>query len=396
MCIGVQHRCVFLIPSIKIKKEGYIMILKELSIINFRNYKNISINLSPKINIIYGNNAQGKTNLLESIYVLGITKSHRSFIDNNLIKSGEKKSKIKGIVKIENLNTTLEVNIENKNKQLKIDNNDIKKVSDYISKMNIIIFYPEDLELIKGSPAIRRRYINLELAQLYPNYLILISEYNKLLKIRNEYLKKMQKNISVDNNYFCILTNYLIEKAVNIYIYRKKFIDQINFNATKIFKNISELDNFYIKYKPNIDFDKYEKDYLKKILDEKIKKAYQNEIKIGSTLFGPHKDDFEFYIDNFNLKNYGSQGQQRVAILSLKLSEIEIFKNERNTEPILLLDDVFSELDDIKKNNLLLHINDNIQTIITTTDLKNIDAEIIKQSKIINIDNGMIVNKEEV
>ncbi len=372
------------------------MILKELSIINFRNYKNISINLSPKINIIYGNNAQGKTNLLESIYVLGITKSHRSFIDNNLIKSGEKKSKIKGIVKIENLNTTLEVNIENKNKQLKIDNNDIKKVSDYISKMNIIIFYPEDLELIKGSPAIRRRYINLELAQLYPNYLILISEYNKLLKIRNEYLKKMQKNISVDNNYFCILTNYLIEKAVNIYIYRKKFIDQINFNATKIFKNISELDNFYIKYKPNIDFDKYEKDYLKKILDEKIKKAYQNEIKIGSTLFGPHKDDFEFYIDNFNLKNYGSQGQQRVAILSLKLSEIEIFKNERNTEPILLLDDVFSELDDIKKNNLLLHINDNIQTIITTTDLKNIDAEIIKQSKIINIDNGMIVNKEEV
>lgn len=372
------------------------MILKDITITNFRNYKNISIDFSPKINIIYGNNAQGKTNLLESIYVLGITKSHRSLIDNSLIMNGEKTSKIKGNIEIDNICTKLEINIEQKKKLLKIDNNEIKKVSDYISKMNIIIFYPEDLELIKGAPSIRRRYINLELAQLYNNYLLVLNEYNKLLKIRNEYLKKIQKKILVDMSYFNILTNYLIEKSVIIYRMRKKFVDKINLECGKIYKDITGIENFYIKYKTSIEFENFDKEYLKEKIEEKVLSIYPIEIRLGTTLFGPHRDDFEFYNGEFNLRNYGSQGQQRVAILSLKLSEISIFKNHKNTEPLLLLDDVFSELDDIKKNNLLKYINKNIQTIITTTDLKNIDKSILDQSKIINIENGFIVNKKEV
>ena len=372
------------------------MILKEISVVNFRNYENLKIDFSPKINIICGDNAQGKTNLLESIYVLGITKSHRSLIDNNLIKNGERSSKIKGVIEKDNINTNFEVYIENKNKQLKIDNSDIKKVNDYISNMNIIIFYPEDLELIKGSPSIRRRYINLELSQINNSYLILINEYNRLLKIRNEYLKKFQKTAPIDNNYFNILTNYLIDKAVIIYRMRKKFIDKINIECGKIYQDITGLSGFNIRYKTSIDFDSFEKDNIKEKIKEKISNIYQNEIRLGTTLIGPHRDDFEFYIDDNNLRNYGSQGQQRVAILALKLSEINIFQQYKNTEPILLLDDVFSELDFNKRNNLLKYINNNIQTIITTTDLKNIDQRILDQSKIINIENGFIVNKKEV
>ena len=183
------------------------MILKKIELSNFRNYNHLSTRFYKGINIIYGDNAQGKTNLLESIYTLGLTKSHRSFIDNNLIKNGEDKSIIRGIVNNGSLDTKLELTIENNKKKLFIDDSPIRKVSDYLSSMNIIIFYPDDLELLKGSPQIRRKYFNLELSQLYSNYYVVLNDYNKLLKIRNEYLKKLNFNKYVDMNYFNILTN---------------------------------------------------------------------------------------------------------------------------------------------------------------------------------------------
>ena len=282
--------------------------------------------------------------------------------------------------------------IEKKNKILKIDNNLIKSNTNYISNMNIIIFYPEDLELIKGSPNIRRRFLNLELSQLYSNYLTITSDYNKLLKMRNDCLKSDIK----DENYFDILTEYLINKAILIYKMRKKFIDKINEKIKSIFFDISGLDNFYIKYKTSIEFENFEEDYLKTIMREKFKNIRNQELKFKSTLIGPHRDDLEFYIEDLNLKFYGSQGQQRMAILSLKLSEIEIFKKYKGYNPILLLDDVFSELDENKKNNLLKYIDSEIQTIITTTDLNNIDKSIIDKSKIIRIKQGNILKIEEV
>ena len=373
------------------------MILKELKIKNFRNYKDVSINFSPKINIIYGDNAQGKTNLLESIFVLGITKSHRSFIDNNLIKKGEKKAYIKGIVEIDSINTKLEIIIENKNKQLKIDDKEMKKISDYISKMNIIIFYPEDLGLIKGSPLIRRKFVNLELSQLNSKYFITLSEYNHLLRIRNECLKKRKKNIYVDDAYFNIITNYMIDKVNLLYNFRQKFINELNEVCTDIYKKLTNIDNFFIKYKPSIYIENKNKNIN---FIELIRKKYcdilQNEIKLGATLIGPHRDDIEFYIGEQNLKIYGSQGQQRLAVLTVKLVEIEIFKKYTKTEPILLLDDVFSELDDKKKNKVLQYINNNIQTIITTTDLKNIDEQILNEALILKIEDGNISYKKEV
>ena len=371
------------------------MYIKKLKLHGFRNYKSLNVTLTKGINIIYGENAQGKTNLLESIYVLGLTKSHRSFIDNNLINNNSEYLTIEGIVNNKQIDNKLNIYIDNKTKVLKFNNDTIKKISDYISFMNIIIFYPDDLELIKGSPQIRRKYINLELSQLYSNYFILIQEYNKILKLRNEYLKKINKKISVDKNYIDILTGFLIDKSIMIYKMRDKFINKINIYCSDIYKDIMNLEGFYIKYKPSVDIDlkNYNlKEYLKKEYDSKL----DYDIKLCSTSIGPHKDDIEFFIGDKNLKFYGSQGQQRVAVLALKLSEIEIFKKYKDTTPILLLDEIFSELDDIIKNNLLKYISKNIQTIITTTDLNNLDPKLIKKSKLFNINNGNIIKIKEV
>lgn len=371
------------------------MYIKKLKLHNFRNYSSLSVTLTKGINIIYGENAQGKTNLLESIYVLGITKSHRSFIDDSLININGEYLTIEGIVNNQKIDNKFNIYIDSKSKVLKYNGNNIKKVSDYISKMNIIIFYPDDLELIKGSPQIRRKYINLELSQLYSNYYILMQEYEKVLKLRNEYLKKMSRRESIDKTYIEILTGYLIDKSIMIYKMRYKFIDRINQYCSSIYKDIMNLEGFNIKYKPSIEIDINDSN-LKNYLKEEYNKKLEYDIKLCATSIGPHKDDIEFFLGDKNLKYYGSQGQQRIAVLTLKLSEIELFKKYKEATPILLLDDIFSELDDIKKNNLLKYISRDIQTIITTTDLNNLDKKLIKKSKLFNINNGNIIKIKEV
>lgn len=372
------------------------MYLKKLYLSHFRNYDELLLQLHKGINIVYGDNAQGKTNLLESIYVLALTKSHRSFIDNNLIQSGNSYSQIKGIVETNEIDTTYEIILENKKKIIKIDNEMIKSVGDYVSRINIVIFYPDDLELIKGSPSVRRRFINSELGQLNGKYLTVLAEYNKILKLRNDYIKLINQGENCDKNYFDIITNYYIEKSIMLYQERHKFVDLLNEKCTSIFKNISGFDGFHIDYKTSFSFSNYDCNEMRKIMEEKLQKIYPSEIKIKSTLLGPHKDDIEFYIDSKVVKNYGSQGQQRMAVLATKLSEIEIFKAQTGNSPILLLDDVFSELDHVKKNNLLNYIQNNMQTIITTTDLDSISDAIRKHAKLIEISSGKIKNIKEV
>ena len=369
------------------------MLIKSLELVNFRNYDNLFINFSPKLNIIYGNNAQGKTNILEGIYTLCLTKSHRLYVDNNLIKNGMEFTRLNGIFENNVLDKNLKLLINEKGKTLEKNNNKIKKINEYVSESNIIIFYPEDLNLIKGSPLERRRYLNIQLSQLYSDYMVNLNDYNKLLKMRNDLLKKLKSNYIVDLNYFSIITNYLIDRAINIFNLRKKYFEEINKYSSKIYEQISGYKNFKLIYKPNIDLDI---ENMKEYLLEIFKKKYNDEIKFGTTLIGPHKDDYSFELDNTNLKELGSQGQQRMAILTLKLSEIEIFKNLKNEKPILLLDDVFSELDDIKKNLLLKYIDDDMQVIITTTDLNNIDKKILENAKLFEIENAKIINIREV
>lgn len=372
------------------------MILKKIELHNFRNYESLMTRFYKGINIIYGDNAQGKTNLLESIYVLGLTKSHRSFIDDNLIKNGCESLMIKGIVSGGLFDKELQITIDNKSKGYKIDDNSIKKVSDYISNMNIIIFYPDDLETLKGSPQLRRKYLNTELSQLYNSYYVVLNDYNKLLKMRNEYLKKMFKGQDVDMNYFDIITSYLIEKAIIIHQMRYKFIEKINETCGQIYKDIMGIEDFHIEYVSNMQIDDMKDPKLKDKLFEQYKKQLSYEQRVCITTIGPHKDDFNFMVGENNLKLYGSQGQQRIAVLTLKLAEIPIFKKYKETTPILLLDDVFSELSDDKKNNLIKYISKDIQTIITTTELNNLDSKLVKKAKLFKIEQGKLIKIKEV
>lgn len=369
------------------------MILEKLELKNFRNYSNVSLSLNKNINILYGKNAQGKTNILESIYVLGFTKTHSTMLDTTLIKNGEKFCTVKGVLNNNNIKNNLEISYIDNLKKIKIDNTYIKKVSDYISKLNIITFYPEDLELVKGSPVARRNFLNLELSQLYSSYYKVMNDYNKLLKIRNEYLKKISMNKQIDENYFEIITEYLIDKSLFIYKMRYKFIEKLNINIKKIYKRLTNIDDFNIKYVTN--YEPLDDNEFKKKLSNLYKTNLNKDLKFGSTLIGPHRDDLEFYIEDNNLKNYGSQGQKRMAVLALKLAEIEIFKKYAKSNPILLLDDVFSELDSTKRNKLLTYINKNIQTIITTTDLNDLNDKVINNSKIFYIKEGNIIKEVE-
>lgn len=360
------------------------MYLRKIRLKNFRNYNSLLLCFNKGINIIYGENAQGKTNILESIYVLAFTETFRNTIIQDMIKLDNHSFFIEGLIKENKLDTKYNYLLINNKKSMMIDGYNVKKVSDYISNINIIIFTPEDLDLIKGPPSTRRKFLNTELSQLYRNYFILYSEYEKVLNLRNEYIKSNR----YDKNYLDIITNYIVEKNILIYKLRLKFINKINEYCSKIYKDITGLNGFTIEYRPNVDYSlqNYNKDFYLK----KFQSKYEYEYKIGSTYYGVHKDDFSFNLKGNDLKIFGSQGQKKVAVLTLKLSEIEILKKYKKTTPILLLDDVFSEIDSKKNNNLLKYINSNLQVIITAISLKNVDKYILKHAKIFNVNNGKV------
>ena len=369
------------------------LIIKKISLINFRNYSKENINFDNRINIIIGDNAQGKTNILESIYFLALTKSYRTN-DTNLIKIDSDFSKVKGELKSDRILKKLEVFInKDSSKEVKINNNSIKRISDYITNMNVILISPEDVNILNGSPADRRNFINIELSQLSRNYINKYNEFNKLLKIRNNYLKLMYNSFNKDNRYLDSLTENLVDREIDIYIERKNFIEEINKRVSNIFKDITGRDDFKLVYKTNIEIDNFNRDNLREILTNKYKTSYNKEIEQGMTLYGPHRDDIEFYLGNKDISIFGSQGQQKLSIIATKLSEIEIFKNITNDYPILLLDDIFSELDTKNRNKLVEYINDNIQVIITSNDTKGISKKLLDNARLFKVNNGKVTEK---
>ena len=370
------------------------MKITKINLVNFRNYSNTTITFNSNMNIFVGDNGAGKTNILEGITILALTKSHRLGNNPNIIMFDKKKCKLSGLVKKDKIVTNLEVNISEEAKKLKVNRNNIKKIADYISNLNVIIFTPDDLEIIKGSPNVRRNLLNIELSQISKQYIAYYNEYNKLLKTRNEYLKILFNNSIADQNYLDIITDKLIEKAIFIYKMRKEYIDLVNKNIDNYYKDISNDSGLVIKYLPNIDFDDYDNETIRKKLKHTYKKNYLKELNYGMTIYGPHRDDFIFEYKGNDLKYYGSQGQQKLAVLSFKISEIPIFKEVAGQYPVLLLDDIFSEFDIKKRNKLLKIIKDKeIQSIITTTDLKNINKKYLEEAFIFNVKNGVVERK---
>ena len=370
--------------------KSIIMFLKNLELKNFRNISNLNLEFNNNINIFIGNNAQGKTNILECIYFLAITKSHRTRNELNLINKDQLYSKVSCVYNNdENDLHYLSILLNDKGKKVSVDNIVQPKISNYLSRLNVIMFCPDDLELIKGSPSVRRKFLNIELSQLNKKYVYNLKEYNKILKQRNEYLKQ-KNNEKFDKNYFDILTDSLIDKNIEIIKSRYDFIDTLNQYLGDIFKRIANMGDLTLKYKSFITKIELENFNIKNLLKNKYDLVFTNELLQKTTLIGCHKDDFNMYLDDNNILEFCSQGQQRLSVLSLKLAEIEVFIKYKKTNPIILLDDIFSELDEFKKCNIINYFSNNIQIFITTTDLNYINDDLKNKSDIFIVDNGNI------
>ena len=365
------------------------MIVNNLKLKNFRNYDFLDIELSSKLNIFIGNNAQGKSNLLESIVVLALTKSYLNVKDENLIKNGEELAILKANVSSNNIDNDFFISFSNNVKRLKINNVEIKKYIDYVSNIKFVLFSPFDINLIKDSPSVRRKYFNVEISQLSNNYIKILQKYNAILKKRNQFLKNIN-DIMISNDYFLeVLDDNLSTLAVDITLERKKFVDNLNDYIRNIYFELTGDDGLVINFINNVDF--YDdKDVMKRKFIDKLKSNYSRDKMYGMTLIGPHRDDYSIFLNDKDLSLYGSQGQNRSAILSLKIAELDIFKNIFGEYPILLLDDIFSELDIDKRNRLVKYIVNDVQTIITTTDLNMIDNSLVKNAKIFNVCDGKI------
>ena len=351
------------------------MWIKKIKINNFRNYKNQEINLEKNINIFYGENAQGKTNIIEAIFLSSMGKSFRAKKDKEMIMLGEEKSNIE--IEYEKTDRDGKIKIELGNKKIVYINGiKIKKLSELLGKVNVVIFTPDDINILKGGPQNRRRFLDIMISQLRPNYMYNLNLYLKTLEQRNNYLRQIREE-NKNENMLDIWDEELSNYAINIYNYRKEFIEKIK---NKI-KNIhSEITN----NKEEIEIEYLSECNSKEKYLELLKQRRKLDIIKGYTTKGIHRDDFNIYINKKELGIYGSQGQHRTAILSLKLSELNIVKDEIGESPILLLDDFMSELDEKRRKNFLEKIND-VQVIITCTEKIDIEN---KEILVYNVKSG--------
>lgn len=367
------------------------MHIKKISLSNFRNYEKAEIELASNVNIFIGNNAQGKTNLLEAIYVAGFGKSFRTSKDTELIKMDCDTATTHLSAIKHGREFTIDYRIKkNKKKEIKVNGSSLTKISELIGFFNIVIFSPEDLKLIKGTPVDRRKFIDRELSHISPTYCAKLIEYHKILTQRNNLLRQISTKSSLKSTLF-IWNEKLSTVGTEIILRRIEFIEKLNITSNKIHYGISGgKEVLALIYLPNLksaklcDKEKIIAEFEKKLVDSEF-----TDIKRGFTSVGPHRDDMTFLINDIDIRNYGSQGQQRTAALSLKLSEIEIIKEEVGEYPILLLDDVMSELDIYRQNDLVKTLS-KMQMIITTTDVNNIFSENVSNARIFSVNSGKI------
>ena len=374
------------------------MKIKSLKLLYFRNYLSTNIEVHPSLNVLVGNNANGKTNIIESIFCLALGKSYRTKSDSECIMFGETATAMSCIVNKNNRELDIMLGINNKGKSAKIAGIKKTKLTDFVGELNVVLFSPEDLPIVKGSPGLRREFMNREFYQfsrIYHKYYLM---YQHLLKQRNSYLKDMRKNPKDEMSlaYLETLTSQLAKVALYITKERVSFVQDISKLTYKNMLNISNgQETLKIKYKSSvldalniseINDESFTEENLTKVM---MKKSF-DDIMRGSTKIGPQHDDLEFYINDLDAKMYASQGQQRSIVLSLKLAEINYLKEKTGTYPVLLLDDVLSELDKNRQLKLLDAINENVQTFITTPSISDIKEDLLKKAKVFKIEDGNI------
>lgn len=365
-------------------KRGFKMYVRKLELTNFRNYDKYKIDNLESVNIIIGKNGIGKTSILESIYVCSLARSFKSNDDYVILKNGASFSKVKIDLETGKRNLKLEYTLTLKGKKTKINSSLKRKISDFISQYKVILFSPDELRIIKESPNTRRNYLNISLSQINKSYIKLLNDYNILVKNKNDYLKKVYINSNMDLSYLDILDMKLSEIGFEICNVRKEYVDKLNKYIKRIFKKFKKDDDLFIKY---------ESQFLGKSVDDirkLLKKNRQNEMMLGLTKSGIHRDDLIFLHNGNNAKDFSSQGIQKLILLSFKIAELEVLINDYYEEPILLLDDLFSELDSDNQNNVLNNLNKDVQVFITTTDINNVKKSIVRKAKIIDLSERVV------
>lgn len=364
------------------------MYIKKLQLVNFRNYKELFIELNSGVNIFIGDNAQGKTNILESIHYCSIAKSHRTNKDKELINWESEGAYVKAYVSKERLDKNIEIKIfKDGKKGIKINSIKITKLQDLIGVFNVVLFSPEDLKIVKESPSHRRRFLDMELCKLNAKYYYSLVQYNKVLNERNTLLKKWNENIEqiidIYDSQLAKFGSYVIKERI-------KYLELLNAKGKSIHKQItsgSEDINFtYLCSLKN--FDNIEQELM-----NILKKNLKGDMEKRTTSHGPHRDDFSIDINDIDTRNFGSQGQQRTSVLTMKFASLEIIKERTGEYPVLLLDDVLSELD-LNRQRFILNSINNVQTIITCTGMGNIKDYIDESAKIFTVENGNIIKEK--
>ncbi|GAA3015592.1 DNA replication/repair protein RecF [Tetragenococcus solitarius] len=372
------------------------MRLSNLHIKNFRNYEELMVDFHKNVVIFLGENAQGKTNLLESIYTLALTRSHRTRNEQELIQWEKEQAFVKGNVQKEYTNVPLELFLTKKGRKTKINHMEQKKLSSYIGQLNVILFAPEDLSLVKGSPQVRRKFLDMEIGQIDSVYLYESAQYQKILKQRNHYLKQLAEHKQTDELYLDILSEQLISHGSKVLFVRQQFVKRLEYWANQLHQKISQSkEQLKISYRSSVSGEYWtDEQTVKKAYEQEIEKVRNKERLRQTTLVGPHRDDLSFLVNEKDVQIFGSQGQQRTAALSVKLAEIDLIKEETGEYPLLLLDDVMSELDDSRQLHLLETIEGKVQTFLTTTTLKQIKDKMTVEPEIFYINQGQLEGED--
>ena len=360
------------------------MIIESIELKNYRNYKELHMEFNQGTNILYGDNAQGKTNILEAIYVSCTSKSHKSAKDRDIIRFNQDESHIKLQIRKNDVPYRIDMHLKkNKPKGIAINGVPTRKASDLFGIANVVFFSPEDLNIIKNGPAERRRFVDMELCQLNKLYVYSLVQYNKVLLQRNKLLKELFFKPEYEGT-LDVWDMQMVNYGREVIRYRKEFIRQLNDIIRDIHLKLSgNKEEIVISYEPCNQEDQ---------LEEALKKGRFQDMKQKTTLSGPHRDDINFMVNGIDIRKFGSQGQQRTAALSLKLSELELVKLLSHDDPILLLDDVLSELDGSRQNHLLSAIK-HIQTVITCTGLDDFVNNRFRIDKIFKVIDGMVINE---
>lgn len=370
------------------------MFLKTLQLKQYRNYREIEFSTDRSVNLFIGPNAQGKTNLLESIFVLALTKSHRTHNDKELIAWDQDQAFLYGEVDKKYGPVKLQLQISRQGKKAKINGLEQKKLSSFVGAVNVVLFAPEDLEIVKGSPGIRRRFLDMEIGQIHPSYLHEMGQYQRILNQRNNYLKQLAGSGQA-NGMLDIWNEQLAAVGVKIMKKRQNFLKKLQIWAEQIHFGITGgTEQLEIVYHPSLPMEEAEDEpTLFQRFMVKLTEIREQELRRGATLIGPHRDDMGFKINGKEANVYGSQGQQRTTALSVKLAELELMREEVGEYPILLLDDVLSELDHHRQTQLINTFQEKVQTFITATGIDSVNLGLIRDVGVYQVQGGTIVSR---